>query len=111
MAHLEPESTYQRRFCPGVVEYVLPDKTRIDCLTEGYAIEIDFAEHWNQSPGQAVFYARYYNLVLGVDRWKEWVKPGIGLIIESADDCRFLKRLRIGTDLDIFQIGPYANKC
>lgn len=37
------------------MEYVLPDRTRVDCLTDEYAIEIEFAENWAESIGQAMY--------------------------------------------------------
>jgi len=40
----------------GVIEYVLQDKTRVDCLTEEHAIEFDFANHWAESIDQALYY-------------------------------------------------------
>ena len=37
------EKHYQAEWCAdrGVTEYVLPDRTRVDCLTEKHAIEFD----------------------------------------------------------------------
>jgi hypothetical protein len=110
-AHLQLERDYQIAWCTGKVEFVLPDKTRIDCVTADYAIEIDFADHWNQSVGQAQFYTRYYNELLGRENVLHWVLPGIGLIMETVGDCKYLERLRSSTDIQIFQIGPFANKC
>lgn len=40
------ESSYQHAHCSacnGIEEYELSDKTRVDCLTDKYAIEYDFA--------------------------------------------------------------------
>jgi hypothetical protein len=111
VGHLQLEKEYQAAWCAGQTEYVLPDRTRIDCLTNDFAIEIDFADHWNQSPGQALFYSNYYNAILGFDKWQVWVRPAIALILEIESDCRFLKRLRTATYIKIFQIGPFANKC
>ena len=44
--HLYKESVYQQVWCDkhgGVTEYKLNDKTRVDCLTDKYAVELDFA--------------------------------------------------------------------
>ena len=44
--HKHPEKWYQEQWCAqhgGVAEYVLPDKTRVDCLTATHAWEFDFA--------------------------------------------------------------------
>ena len=83
--HIYKEREYQECFCSkagGVTEYVLPDMTRVDCLTDDYAIEFDFAEKWAESIGQAL----YYSIMTGR-------KPGIVLIIEGNGE-RYLKRLR-----------------
>ena len=45
-ARLNPESYYQNKWCDdhnGKVEHVLSDKTRVDCLTQEYAVEVEFA--------------------------------------------------------------------
>lgn len=50
--HLHYEKVYQKNFCNkmhGQIEYVLDDKTRVDCLTASYAIEVDFAPKWAES--------------------------------------------------------------
>lgn len=57
--HLNHEKFYQDIDCSkrsGVTEYVLSDKTRVDCLTDKYAIEYDFANKWAESIGQALHY-------------------------------------------------------
>lgn len=33
------ESWYQEKYCAGIKEYVLPDKSRVDCLLEIHAVE------------------------------------------------------------------------
>ncbi|WP_171018846.1 hypothetical protein ACONUD_00725 [Microbulbifer harenosus] len=51
---------YQLPWCEtagGVAEYVLPDRTRVDCLTETHAMEFDFAPKWAEAIGQALYYA------------------------------------------------------
>ncbi len=89
-ANMHKEKEYQKLWCEqhnGEIEYVLDDKTRIDCLTEDYAIEFDFAYKWAEAVGQALYYALKTNK-----------KPGIVLIIEKEKDKRNLKRLEILTD-------------
>jgi len=56
-------------------EYVLWDKTRIDLLTDKYAIEIDFAHKWAESLGQA----EYYSIVSGK-------KPAILLLTKKGEE-------------------------
>lgn len=80
------EKEYQEKWCEacgGVIEYVLPDKTRVDCLTDEYAIEFDFAPKVYQAIGQSLYYG------IMTDR-----KPGIVLIMEKpGKDQRYLNRL------------------
>ena len=42
----------------GVAEVVLDDRTRVDCLTEQYAWEVDRGENWAEAGMQALHYAR-----------------------------------------------------
>ena len=55
------EKYYQTKMCNklgGIIEYRLKDRTRVDCLTDDYAIEVDFAKKWAESVGQSLFYAQ-----------------------------------------------------
>ena len=83
--HLEKE--YQRIWCKehnGITEYTLKDKTRIDCVTENYAIEFDFAKKWAESIGQALYYS------LSINK-----HAGIVLIIKNPQkDLKYLTRLK-----------------
>lgn len=79
------EKYYQTKMCQelgGKIEYVLPDKTRVDCLTNEYAIEVDFAKKWAEAIGQSLYYAQ----ITGK-------KPAIGFIVEDGDD-RYIKRVK-----------------
>ena len=43
--HKHTEKYYQEKWCSehgGITEYVLPDRTRVDCLTKSHAYEFDF---------------------------------------------------------------------
>ncbi len=64
------------------MEYVLKDRTRVDCLTDKYAIEVDFAKKWAESIGQSLYYAHMTNR-----------KPAVGFIMNSKKDKRYFKRL------------------
>ena len=78
------ERYYQTQLCndlDGQMEFVLEDRTRVDCLTNEYAIEVDFAKKWAESIGQSLFYA---------DMTEK--KPAIALIVGETD-LRLLKRL------------------
>ena len=84
-AHLHKEKEYQTAWCNkagGVMEYRLDDGTRVDCLTDEYAIEFDFAPKWAEAVGQSLYYAG-----------RTGKKPGIVLIMEHDNDSRFLQRL------------------
>ncbi len=78
------EKHYQTLLCEeldGELEVVLKDKTRVDCLTDQYAIEVDFAKKWAEGIGQSL----YYGYMTGK-------KPAIALIV-GKKDARYLKRL------------------
>ncbi len=84
--NLYKESEYQRLWCDsagGRAEYVLPDRTRVDCLTDEYAVEVDFARKWAEAIGQALYYAT----VTGK-------RPAVLLIMERPTDARYLLRLK-----------------
>ena len=78
------EAYYQVQFCEkvnGITEFILPDRTRVDCLTDDYAIEVDWAKKWAESIGQSLFYADM------TDK-----KAGVALIVGEKDQ-RYLKRI------------------
>lgn len=57
-ANSKNERYYQDKWCNnhnGETEYILSDKTRVDCLTETHAIEFDFAGKW-EAIGQSLHY-------------------------------------------------------
>ncbi len=86
-AHLHTEAHYQRIWCSeqgGITEYVLNDKSRVDCLTDEYAVEVEFASKWKESVGQSLYYG------IKTER-----KPGILLIMENETDTRSLNKLKI----------------
>ncbi len=89
IARVSPERAYQAEWCAsagGVAEIVLPDRTRVDCLTATHAVEVDFADKWAEAVGQAL----YYGHATGKS-------PGILLIMEEQNDERFLERLLVLT--------------
>ncbi len=79
------ESEYVREWCDGkgVIEFILPDRTRVDCLTTTHAIEFDFAKKWGESIGQSLHYAAMTNR-----------KAGIVLILEGGKDIKKLERVK-----------------
>jgi len=79
------EKYYQTLLCDelsGEMEYVLQDRTRVDCLTEEYAIEVDFAKKWAEGVGQSLYYAHMTGR-----------KPAVGFIMNTEKDKRYFKRL------------------
>lgn len=103
--HQYSEKTYQNYWCSannGKQEYILPDQTRIDCLTENYAIEFDFAKKWAESIGQSLHYAN-----------ETGKQAGIVLIMENDWDNVYLKRvLNLGNkfNIKIWTIKPHDIK-
>jgi len=51
------ERDYQDEWCTGKKEAVLEDRTRVDCLTDTHAIEIEFANKWKEAIGQSLHYS------------------------------------------------------
>lgn len=85
--HIHKESYYQNMWCKehnGITEYILPDKTRIDCLLKDYAVEFDFASKWAESIGQSLYYAKMTGK-----------KPAIVLIFEESSDEKYYERANI----------------
>ena len=76
------EADFVDAHCTGEIEHVLPDRTRIDCLTDTHAIEYDWGKKWAESLGQALFYSAMTGK-----------KAGIVLIVNPRTKERFLKRL------------------
>ena len=56
----------------GTTQVVLKDLSRVDIVTDTFAIEIDFADKWAESVGQSLYYAHV------LDR-----KPGVLLIVNG----------------------------
>ncbi|MCP3673966.1 MAG: hypothetical protein GY829_05795 [Gammaproteobacteria bacterium] len=77
------EADYVKNHCKGVIEKVLPDKTRVDCLTNTHAIEYDYGHKWAEAIGQSLFYAAMTNR-----------KAGIVLIVKPETKLKYSNRLR-----------------
>ena len=101
---LYPEAEYQRVWCDkhnGVTEYKFSDDTRVDCLTDKYAVELDFANKWAECIGQALYYGKMTGK-----------QPACVLIMERGEkDLKYLRRLRRavyrkGLDMRTFTIKP-----
>lgn len=82
---LHKERYYQDITCNeigGIVEYRLPDKTRVDCLTNKHSWEHDFASKWPEAIGQSLHYGRMTKR-----------RAGIYLIMEKRTDEKYYRRL------------------
>lgn len=66
----------------GEIEVVLDDNSRLDILTDTFAIEVDFGKKWAESIGQSL----YYSILTGK-------KAGVLLILDGKSENIFLKRL------------------
>ncbi len=81
------EKDYQKVWCDkhcGSIEVILPDRTRVDCVTATHAIEFDFAPKWAESIGQALYYGEVLQK-----------QPGIVLIIENLEkDQKYINRVK-----------------
>lgn len=54
----QSERDMQERLCAGMIlEWVLPDGTRVDCLSGSHAIEVDWSHKWAEGIGQAMHYS------------------------------------------------------
>jgi len=82
------EKYYQTQLCNelnGVMEQSLLDRTRVDCMTDEYVIEVDFAKKWAEAVGQSLYYAEMTGK-----------KPAVGFIVrDNKKDRRHLKRLEV----------------
>lgn len=83
LPHQHPESAYRDAWCKGRTEVTLHDGSRVDCLTENYAVEVEFANKAFEGLGQAIHYAR----ITGTD-------PAILMIIETPGDWKYFNRIR-----------------
>ncbi len=90
------ESDYRDFICSklnGKTEHVLDDGSRVDCLTEANAIEVDWARKWSEAIGQALYYSS-----------KTGKQAGIVLIISDPEERRHLEKIKqvaLSKNLDI----------
>lgn len=96
------ERYYQKKWCArvgGLMEVVLADKTRCDCLTETHAIEVDFAGKW-EAVEQALHYARMTGK-----------KAGIVFICRKAGDQRKVQRTQENINIYKLPITIWKINC
>jgi hypothetical protein len=80
-----PESEYSKRLAArigGVCEVRNGDGTRIDVANDVYAVEVEFANKWAESVGQALHY--------GIQSGK---RPAILLVLETRGDLKHAAKL------------------
>ena len=77
------EKDYINKYCEGEKEFILSDKTRIDCLTSDVAYEFDFAHKFYEAIGQSLYYAIKTNR-----------QAGIYIIVNKLEDNRYVIRLK-----------------
>jgi len=97
------EHWYQDVWCQGqggMTEYRVSGGLRVDCLTDEYAIEMDFARKWSEAIGQSMEYSMLTEK-----------KAGIVLILKKKSDYRYWKRLKkliahYQLPITVWQLGP-----
>lgn len=85
-SHAHLEKYYQTQWCQehhGQMEVTLPNRTRCDCLTDTYAVEVEFAEKWAEGIGQSLNYAL-----------QAQKRAGIVFIMESPKEEKYWDHLK-----------------
>ncbi len=85
---VENEDYYNRLFCKemgGQAEHVLPDRSRVDCLTSTHAFEADWAQGLKvyESIGQALYYSA-----------ETGKQPGILLLIKKNNSEKYIRKVK-----------------
>ena len=85
---IENESYYSEKFCnemSGQSEYVLKDLSRVDCLTDTHAFEVDWAEGMKvyEAIGQSLYYSSETGKL-----------PGILLLIRKENSEKHIRKIR-----------------
>ena len=85
---MENEDYYNRQFCSkvsGQVEYKLPDRLRVDCLTDAHAYEADCAD------GSKVYESIRQSLYYAAETGK---KPGILLLVRKKNSDKHIRKVK-----------------
>jgi hypothetical protein len=85
---IENEDYYNRKFCnklSGIIEYRLPDRSRVDCLTDTHAFEADWADGLKvyESIGQSLYYAA-----------ETGKQPGILLLVRKRNSDKHIRKVK-----------------
>ena len=100
------EKDFQMPWCDlhrGEAEVRLKDRTRVDCLTQQYAIEFDFANKWAEAIGQSLGYS--------IETGK---RAGIVLIFRKPADVRYWNKLQkvingYSLPITLWRVNAYAD--
>ena len=84
----ETEKYYSAKFCEemsGQADYTLQDKSRVDCLTETHAFEVDWADGMKvyEAIGQSLYYASQTGKL-----------PGILLLIRKDNSEKHIRKVQ-----------------
>ena len=85
---IENEAYYSEKFCnemSGQSEYVLKDLSRVDCLTDTHAFEVEWAE--GMKVYEAIGQSLYYSAATGK-------KPGILLLIRKENSEKHIEKVQ-----------------
>ena len=93
---LEKEKYYSEMYCEelsGKVNYTLEDKSKVDCLTDTHAYEVDWADGMKvyEAIGQSLYYASQTNK-----------KPGIILLIRKNNSEKHIRKVK--EVIDFFEL-------
>ena len=85
---IENEAYYSEKFCnemSGQSEYVLKDLSRVDCLTDTHAFEVDWAEGMKvyEAIGQSLYYSSETGKL-----------PGILLLIRKENSEKHIEKVQ-----------------
>ena len=85
---LEKEKYYSDKFCEemsGQADYTLQDKSRVDCLTETHAFEVDWADGMKvyEAIGQSLYYSSQTGKL-----------PGILLLIRKDNSKKHIRKVQ-----------------
>ena len=103
--HIHKEAYYRDLWCQvnhGDTEQRQPNGTIADCVTGIYAVEVEFAEKWQEAVGQSLNYSEQTGLL-----------PGILLILETDADLKYWNHLQEmvdalgekGVSIQLWRIG------
>ena len=85
---LEKEKYYSDKFCEeisGQADYTLQDKSRVDCLTDTHAFEVDWADGMKvyEAIGQSLYYSSQTGKL-----------PGILLLIRKDNSEKHIRKIK-----------------